>query len=285
MTMPLRLSEKIAAWGPDAEGSTRPAGLMRMALGCIAFVRFGSDLAPWATNGPIGLILGVLMFYFAFCTVIGSRSRQSIAGLGIMIMVLYALGVTQIGLAEWSHHHVYVLGIACILLSMTDCGRSFSYDRYRAVTDTAPGGTIPAEHGMLWGQRLIALQLSALYFWTAVDKTDWAFVSGQRLEQTFVWIHSGRPLEFLLDWPVVMALASIAVLVVEYWLAVAILMPKWRKAAIFIGLTMHASFYVLLPVNTYSITVMVLYLALLDPRMVHDFIDRMLGQRPAEVTQ
>jgi len=34
--------------------------------------------------------------------------------------------------------------------------------------------------------------------------------------------------------------------------------------------------YVLLPVNTYSATVMVLYLALLDPDAVHRFLDRMI---------
>ena len=31
------------------------------------------------------------------------------------------------------------------------------------------------------------------------------------------------------------------------------------------GLALHAAFYVLLPVSTYSATMMVLYLALLDP--------------------
>ncbi len=277
MTLSESILRRLADWGPDAEGSTRAAGLMRIGLGCIALIRFGTEVAPWAVNGLFGLVFGAVFFIFAIGTVIGARSRVSVAGLGVTILFFYGLGTAHIGLPTWGHHHVYLLGVGCLLLSLSACDKSFSLDRMRSL-NAHPKGHAPDEYGRLWGQRLIALQLSALYFWTAVDKTDWAFVSGQRLEQTFVWIHSGRALEFLLDWPVLMAVASIAVLVVEYWLAVAILMKKWRTVAICVGLTMHASFYLLLPVNTYSITVMVLYLALLDPRSVHDFMDRMTGQ-------
>ncbi len=270
--------QEITTWGPDVEGSTRAAALMRAALGCIALIRFGDELAPWAVNGPFGLVLGAIFFIFAVGTVLGARSRLSVAGLGLTVLLFYALAKAYLGPLTWGHHHVYLLGAACLLLSLTDCGRSFSLDRMRALAETSPHRA-PAEHGMLWGQRLIALQLSALYFWTAVDKTDWAFVSGQRLEQTFVWIHSGRALEIVLQWPALMAAASVAVLVVEYWLAVAILLPRWRNAAVVVGLAMHSAFYLLLPVHTYSVTVMVLYLALLDPGAVHRFIDRMTGQR------
>ncbi len=274
------LFQRLAEWGPDARGSTRAVGLMRIGLGCVALIRFGGELTPWAVNDLLGLAFGSIFFIFMAATVIGAGSRISVAGLGLTILVFYALGAAHVGPLTWAHHHVYLLGVACLLLSLTDCGKSFSLDRLRGM-NADPHGHPEAEYGVLWGQRLIALQLSALYFWTAVDKTDWAFVSGQRLEQTFVWVHSGRALEVFLDWPIMLAAASVAVLVVEYWLAVAILMARWRKAAILVGLTMHATFYLLLPVNTYSITVMVLYLALLDPRSVHDFIDRMTGQREA----
>lgn len=269
---------QLADWGPDAEGSTRAAGLMRMGLGGIAIMRFGEDVAPWAVTGLQDAALGAVFFVFALATIIGVRSRLAVAGLGLTIFAFYALGKMQLGLPGWTHHHVYILAAGCVLLSCSDCGKSFSLDRWRNLA-TAPRGAVPLEHGQLWGQRLIALQLSALYFWTAVDKTDWAFVSGQRLEQTFVWIYSGRSLAFVLDWPVLFAAASVIVLLVEYWLAVAILLTRWRLAAIYVGLAMHASFYLLLPVNTYSITVMVLYLALMDPDRVHNFIDRMTQQR------
>jgi hypothetical protein len=270
----------LSDWGPDTEGSTRASALMRLGLGCIALVRFGEELAPWAVNGGFGLLVGGVFFVFAAGMIVGAASRLSSAGLGATVILLYALGVSGSGPLTWGHHHVYLLGVACLLLSLTDCGRSFSLDRLQALRDSAPGRA-PEEFGKLWGQRLIALQLSALYFWTAVDKSDWAFVSGQRLEQTFVWVHSGRALDMLLGWPELLAAASIAVLLVEYWLAVAILLPRWRPTAIWVGLTLHATFYLLLPVDTYSITMMVLYLALMDPAAVHRFVDRMVGREDA----
>ncbi len=268
-------AERIDAWGPRATGSTRPAALMRIGLGGIALIRFGDELAPYLSGTVAELFLGAAFFVLAACTVLGLRARVAVAGLGGVVLSLYFLARMELGDPGWGHHHVYILGAGLMLLSLTECGRSLSLDRYRAL---AAGTAPPREHGLLLGQRLIALQLAALYFWTAVDKTDWAFISGQRLEQTFTWVYSGRALEILLAAPWLLATASVVVLVVEYWLAFAILTRRWRRAAICTGLMLHASFYLLLPVNTYSVTVMVLYLALLDPAAVHRFIDRMLGQ-------
>jgi hypothetical protein len=267
----------LAAWGPEFQGSTRPAALMRIGLAAVALIRLGSEMSLFNANNPVGLALGALFFLLAGMALAGLRARLAIGGLGALILFLYALGVTGTGQPGWGHHHVYLLAVACIFLSLTDCGRSYSLDRWFALNDAAPGRA-PAEHGRLWGQRLILLQLSALYFWTAVDKTDWAFVSGQRLEQTFTWVYSGRFLEGLLAWPALLALFSVVVVLVEYWLALALLLPRWRRWAIPVGLSLHAAFYLLLPVDTYSVTVMILYLALFDPAVVHRFLDRMQGR-------
>ena len=129
---------------------------------------------------------------------VGYLSRLACFATGLSVLALYVAGpVTQT--AGWAHHHVYLLAVACLLLAMTDCGRSYSIDRLRAVNAAGraqPMRDDPLEYGSLLGQRLIALQLSAMYFWTAIDKTDRAFLSGERLEQTFTWIYSGRALEF-----------------------------------------------------------------------------------------
>jgi hypothetical protein len=267
----------LAAWGPEFEGSTRPAALMRICLASVALIRLGAELSLFNANNPLGLLIGALFFLLAGMALIGLRARLAIGGLGALILFLYGLGVTENGDPGWGHHHVYLLALACVFLSLTDCGRSYSLDRWIAL-NAAPAGRAPAEHGRLWGQRLILLQLSALYFWTAVDKTDWAFVSGQRLEQTFTWVYSGRFLELLLAWPALLAALSLVVVLVEYWLAVALLIPRWRRWAIPVGLSLHATFYLFLPVNTYSVTAMILYLALLDPATVHRFLDRMQGR-------
>lgn len=268
---------RFAAWGADATGSTRPAALMRIGLSAVALVRFGSDLILARAGSPEAAALGVLFFVLAGAAFFGYRSRIAIGGLGLLVFGLYAQGVSGLGPPQWGHHHVYILGMSCVLLSLTDCGRSFSVDRALDLAARGQEGAAP-EHGMLWGQRLIVLQMSALYFWTAVDKSDWAFVSGQRLEQVFVWTYAGRTMEVLLAYPVLLAVMSILVVVVEYWLAIAILLPRSRRLAIPVGLSLHAAFYIMLPVDTYSITMMLLYLALFDPGAVHRFIDRMVGR-------
>ncbi|MCC5979615.1 MAG: HTTM domain-containing protein [Salinarimonas sp.] len=274
-----RLAARLDAWGPSFTGSTRAAALMRIALATIAISRFGGEIGFHQVENPFVLLLSGMFFLFVAMMFIGYLSRLACFGTGVSVLVLYIAGaVTQT--PGWAHHHVYLLAIACILLGLTACGRSYSIDRLRAlnvaqrVPATHEG---PREYGALWGQRLIALQLSAMYFWTAIDKTDRAFLSGERLEQTFVWTYSGRALEFVLAYPGLIAALAIMVVIVEYALAVAILVPRWHIWALPLGLALHAGFYLMLPVHTYSATAMVLYLALLDPARVHNFIDRIQG--------
>lgn len=59
--------------------------------------------------------------------------------------------------------------------------------------------------------------------------------------------------------------ASILVVVVEYFLAGTILIRRLVWITIPTGLALHASFYVLLPVSTYSISMIALYLAVIHP--------------------
>lgn len=273
------LAARFDAWGPSFTGSTRAAALMRIGLAVIAVTRFGGEIGFHQAQGPVALLFGSLFFLFVAMMFVGYLSRLACFGTGLSVLVIYLAGaVTQT--AGWSHHHVYLLAVACLLLGLTACGRSYSIDRLRALNAAQqgqPGQMDLPEYGSLWGQRLIALQLSAMYFWTAIDKTDRAFLSGERLEQTFVWTYSGRALEFVLAFPGLIAALAIAVVIVEYVLAVAIQVPRWRIWALPLGLAMHASFYLMLPVHTYSATVMVLYLALLDPARVHRFIDRIQG--------
>lgn len=119
----------------------------------------------------------------------------------------------------------------------------------------------------------------SLYFWTAYDKTGWHFLSGDRLEAIFIWAHTNRPFEAILDIPHAAMAAAIVVVVVEYFLASAILIRRLHWIAVPTGLALHGAFFVILPVNTYSVSMMVLYLAVLHPETVHRFIDQMHGER------
>ena len=263
-------------WGADAQGSTRPLGLMRIAIATIVFVRFANEVSLYQGDSLSFVLLGLAFFGLTSMMLVGFKAQAACTGVAITLMTMHFYMGKVHGYPGWSSHHIYILVISVSLLALSPCGRSFSWDRYRALAQARDARDIPPEHGDLWPQRLIALQLAALYFWAAVDKTNWSFLSGQRLEEAFIWSFTGRALEPLISLGAILAVLSIIVVVVEYFLAFAIFVRRWQAFVLPLGLALHAAFYVLLPVNTYSATVMVLYLALLDPDAVHRFLDRMI---------
>ncbi len=263
-------------WGADAQGSTRPLGLMRIAIATIVFVRFANEVSLYQGDSLSFVLLGLAFFGLTSMMLVGFKAQAACTGVAITLMTMHFYMGKVHGYPGWSSHHIYILVVSVCLLALSPCGRSFSWDRYRALAQARDARDIPPEHGDLWPQRLIALQLAALYFWAAVDKTNWSFLSGQRLEEAFIWSFTGRALEPLISLGAILAVLSIIVVVVEYFLAFAIFVRRWQAFVLPLGLALHAAFYVLLPVNTYSATVMVLYLALLDPDAVHRFLDRMI---------
>lgn len=273
--------ERVLAWGPEHEGSTRAAGLLRIALALIIFARYGREVGLFAANDFAHAMLASYFFVLVPMMLIGFCTRASTAMVAATLVCMYFFYSHVPGRIGWNYHHTYLLMIAVTLLAFTPCDRSYSLDRYLAVRRAEKEGVAaPPEYGRLWATRLIGLQMSALYFWTAFDKSDWAFLSGERLEQILVWHYSGRWLEdFIFVTPLLVG-ASVAVVVVEYFLAFAIHVRRLHPVAIPLGLAMHGAFYVLLPVETYSITMMALYLAVIDPGAVHRFMDRMQGHAP-----
>jgi hypothetical protein len=263
-------------WGADAQGSTRALGLMRIAIATIVFVRFANEVSLYQGDSLSFVLLGVVFFGLTSMMLVGFKAQASCAGVALTLMTMHFYMGKVHGYPGWSSHHIYILVVSVSLLALSPCGRSFSWDRYRALAQARDADDVPPEHGDLWPQRLIALQLAALYFWAAVDKTNWSFLSGQRLEEAFIWSFTGRALEPLISLGAILSVLSIIVVVVEYFLAFAIFVRRWQAFVLPLGLALHAAFYVLLPVNTYSATVMVLYLALLDPDAVHRFLDRMI---------
>ena len=182
--IPRSLTSRIERWSEGPEQSTRPVALMRIAIGLIVLTRFGSELALFRSLDPVSLVLGPLFFVLAAMMIAGYMARLATAGVAASIVEIYLTGGYGNSVHQWNHHHVYILLSATVLLALTPCDRSYSIDRYRALRDAAQGGPpAPPERGNLWAQRLIVLQLAALYFWTAYDKSDWAWISGQRLDQ------------------------------------------------------------------------------------------------------
>ena len=270
--------DRILAWGPGFEGSTRALGLIRIGLATLVLVRYADEVALFQAVSPLQSLLGMWLFGATLLMLAGFRTRMAVALVSIALVAMYFGGGFVARIAGWNHHHAYLLMIAVVLLNFAPCGASYSVDRYLAVRRARQlGQPPPPEHGPLWAQRLLGLQLSALYFWTAIDKTNLAFLSGDRLEQTLVWIYSNRPLEALFTAPWFLVAGSVAVVALEYFLVVAIHVRRLQPIALPLGIALHLTFYVMLPVATYSATMLILYLAVLDPRTVHRIADSLHG--------
>ena len=70
------------------------------------------------------------------------------------------------------------------------------------------------------------------------------------------------------------------VLLVEVALAVGLFMRRTHRWLLPIGILFHGVMVVTLPVATFSVTMWLLYLAVLDPDRVHAFMDGLQAPRP-----
>ena len=199
-------AERVA----EAFVGRRPSRVVRYDLPKLAAFNFVlDDVLEGGVNASLGLdghgkslsfvLLGVAFFGLTSMMLVGFKAQASCAGVALTLMTMHFYMGKVHGYPGWSSHHIYILVVSVSLLALSPCGRSFSWDRYRALAQAQNPHDIPPEHGDLWPQRLIALQLAALYFWAAVDKTNWLFLSGQRLEEAFIWSFTGRALEPLIS--------------------------------------------------------------------------------------
>ncbi len=253
------------------EGSTRAVALMRIGLALLVWHRFGAEVAPWADRlTPDRLALAASFFASSTLMLVGAFSRLSTAWTGATLLGMYfAYGLDTD--PQWFEHHVYLLCAQVTLLALTPCGGSYSLDRWWAVRR----GGCPPERGPLWAVPLIALQTSSVYFWGAWDKTEWAFLSGQRMEHYFAGYLFGSDAPSIPGYSTAMAALATYVVVLEYALAFGLFVRPLRRWLLPLGLMLHAGIYLLIPVKVFSVLMAVLYLAYLDPEGVHRFLDRL----------
>ena len=260
------------------EGSTRAVGLMRVGLGLLIWSRWAMEVAPYWKAHPQHWALAVVFFPISATLTLGIASQASAALMALVLWTMRMYFGYSLGMEEWTHHHTNLLVMATTLLALTPCGRSFSVDRYLAVRRArARGEALPAESGPLWAVSLMAVQVSTLYLWSAWDKCNAAFLSGERLEHMYVrWYFFDYP-----DWPWFSPAAqafAIVTIIIEVVLPVGLFVRRWQWWLIPTGLMLHGVFYILLPVGTFSLTMALLYLAYVDPQVVHRAIDELLGR-------
>ncbi len=257
------------------EASTRSSALIRFGIVLLLWNRFAAEMAPFMTTQPGRLALGASFFCSSVLVLLGLRTQLAALWLGAtMVVTVYGFGVYG-PMEPWRHHHAWVLAAASVLLALTPCGHSLSVDRWLAVRRARQAGRAPPpERAPVWGLTLIALQVSAVYLWSAVDKATLSFVTGFELERILVYLYTGfrpaLPAQLLM-------VAACATVVLEVLLPIGLFFRRLQPWLVPTGIVLHAVFYVLLPVGPFSLTMVLLYLAYLDPDEVHAEIDALLG--------
>lgn len=272
-----RAWSRFLAWGPEATGPTHSLALLRIAMAALSWCAWARELAlhqrPGLLQAALGLVFLVssLMMMAGFCTRAATAATAAVA-----LVCCYVCG-SFLRMADFAHHNQYLLACAMTWLALSPCGRVLSVDRLLATRRAARGGAPPAPvEGPLWALRLIALQVSAVYLWGAVDKLDPSFLAGVRMQHTFFtfyfaggvpdstwWIHGCR----LLAWTVV---------ALEFALAFGLHVPRWQPVLMTAGLLFHGSLYWLVEVGPFTAIVLCLYLSFVPPDRVRAALARML---------
>ncbi len=273
---------RLFAWCVQTEGSSRSSALIRIFLVLIIWTRWGSEVLLFRSlSSPAHLILSLSYFASTTLMLLGVFSRASTLWAGLTTLSMYYYFGLELGREPWTHHHAYLLAFATLLCAFTPCGRSYSLDRWWALCRAQKAGLPPPrEWGNLWGLRLIALQLSMVYLYSAYNKTTAAYLTGERMEGYLLRYYLGSDLPRWPGFHELMAVMGSGTVVLEYALAVGLLFASTRRWLVIPGLLLHGSFYVLLPILTFSATMVLLYLAYFDANTIHAVIDRLGGTLP-----
>ena len=273
----LRLLQRFYNWGLCYRDSTRSVGLIRIGLVLLIWSRWAGELILCRDIRPSAILLNSAFFLLTGLMCVGLWTRVSSMGTAIIISIMFFMNWS------WKHHHTFLLVMSTLFIALTPCGRSYSLDRWLALHRTLKSGLLPpSEIGNLWGLRLIAIQLSMVYFWTAYEKLYWGFLSGDRIELLFYNYYAGVDYASIPGFAALCFVIAITTVILEFLLSFGLYIPKLRKYLMSIGIVLHILFYVLLPIRTFTLTMILLYLAYIPATSVHRFIDGMHeGYKPA----
>ena len=273
----LRLLQHFYNWGLCYCDSTRSVGLIRIGLVLIIWSEWAGELILCRDIRLGAILLNSAFFLLTGLMCVGLWTRVSSMGTAIIISIMFNIH------QSFKHHHTFLLVMSTFFIALTPCGRSYSLDRWLALRRALKSGLPPPpETGNLWGLRLIAIQLSMVYFWTAYEKLYWGFLSGDRMELLVYNYYAGYDYASIPGFSALCCIVAITTVMLEFLLAFGLYIPKLRKYLMPTGIVLHILFYVLLPIRTFTLMVILLYLAFIPAASVHRFIDNMHeGYNPA----
>ncbi len=269
----------------DHEGNTRAVALMRIGMAALAWSEYARFFRGHVDMNGTRIALGLCFYLSSTSMFVGLFSRLSTLLTGAVLSVAYfALGYHGYK-DEFLHHHTYAMNTLITLLALTPCGRSYSLDRWLSVRRAiARGQEPPAESGPLWAVPLLSLQVAVIYSGGAYDKMNELFLSGGRLQQLYSFYfgsHEGVDLPYFFELMTALAWATVAL---ELALAVGLFVPRMRKVLMPVGILFHAAIYWSMPVSTFSLMMILMYLSFL-PETDDEQVLRTLERAPVAPEQ
>lgn len=262
----------------NREDSTRAISLIRICLIFLLWKRFSGYFLLFGNIPFDQLIIGLFFYASSILVLLGFLSRISLPLLAFtMISIYYYLG-HYLKIHSITSHHTYLLCIVPTFLALSPCEKSFSLDRYFTFRKAiANRQKLPQERGVIWPSILIGLQLSSIYFWSAYSKISPDFISGERLEMIFAYTYYDYEITKFSSFSLIAKILSISTILVELLLAFGLWFKSSRNLTLAIGVFFHLTLYYTLPVSTFSLTMILLYLVFIPPKQVHQVIDTLMG--------
>ncbi|SIO62015.1 Vitamin K-dependent gamma-carboxylase [Singulisphaera sp. GP187] len=274
--------------------SARPLGAFRILFGLLvlanlAIVSF--DLDYWLTD--TGLLQGTEareiagpLRYSPLQWVDDPVSIRLFFGASAVVAVLFTVGWhtrimgVVLYLAMLSIHHRNIVtncGPDTLILIMmfyamlSPCGAAFSLDARRTARKR---GTLADPLIVPWAQRLIQLQLSLIYFNTAVLKCNGGtWLGGTALHFVLNNTEVGRSqLMWLVEYPIVINLLTYVALASEFALAALLWFRPTRAWAAIVGLGLHAGVLFTVNVPIFGEVMTACYLVFLAPDELDSFL-------------
>lgn len=264
-----------------AQGSTRTAAIIRVFMVFLLWTSLAIPASPFRWLDRPWLALACAIFYvFTVTLLVGLFARVSAVLVGLSAFsICWYFGAIQ-GVQQFRGSTG--LWQAALLLMFLPVGGSLSLDRWfrlrRARRRERP---LPQECGPTWGLLMVRVQMSAIYCFAALDKIDAQWLAGERLERLAINYYGYA--ELLHDMPWIHSLCVLAAwftTFTEFSLGVLIWIRPLRRYVLLLGVVLHLSFFVTIALWPLSQRMILLYLAFLNPDVVHRWIDRLLDRPP-----
>lgn len=214
---------------------------------------------PWLEGMPppplwVHHTLETAMLLLAVCFMLGVAAR--LTGPLLAAGWLFFIGLTQLNY----HHHLWVLALAIGVVGLSRCDERFSlpaWFRGAAAAPPPPRTRLP--------RRLLQALVVIIYAFTFLAKCNEGWLHGDVLRALHAADMIKGPFAPLVVDLLGFRLLSWFTLFAESSIPLALCVPRLRGAAIALGLALHLGIDAMMPVYTFSYTMLTLYIAFVEP--------------------